>query len=369
MLAKQKQVKYMDFVKIIDERFNPDEEYLGTDKEVNRIQPIVSVYIPTYQQKDFISECIESVVSQKTSFPYEVLIGEDESTDGTREICMDFAKKYPDKIRLFLRSRETSVLLDNDGNKVAYLNNKFLRKSCRGQFYAVCEGDDYWIDNKKLEKQVQLMRQYPECTMSYHSVILHLHQSGEKIIANKHHQETCIVNSRNIVIGGGAYCPTCSLMFRKEVFYDDISWMYTFPVGDYFMQMYASLKGSVLYIDEIMGVYRKGVPDSWTARTASTEAKFRHTINMLKSMKVFNRKTNFRYHKDLKQRENMEIYQSLKNAYSYSREEIRMIKSVIRDETEGGIKLKCYYNLLKSLLYHKFNLYYVTKMMRKLNLR
>jgi glycosyltransferase involved in cell wall biosynthesis len=359
----------MDFNKIIKERFNPDEEYLGADKEVNRIEPLVSVYIPAYQHKDFIAECIESVISQKTTFSYEVLIGEDESTDGTREICIRYAEKYPDKIRLFLRNRKTSVLRNHEGNVVTYLNVKFLRMSCRGHFYAVCEGDDYWIDDLKLEKQVKLMNQYPQCGMSYHPVILHIYSSGSTMIANRHYDQTCVSRTERIVLGGGAYCPTCSLMFRKEVFDNDISWMHTFPVGDYFIQMYASLCGGALYIDEVMGTYRKGVPGSWTDRTRSNEAKFRHIIRMIHSMKVFNEKTDFRLNGELKQRENMEIFQSLKNVYAYKREEIDLIKLIIRSETEGILRLKFNYHLLKSFLYHKFNLKYVTKMLMRYHLR
>jgi len=359
----------MDFNKIINERFNPDEEYLGTDKEVNRLDPLVSVYIATYQHKDFISDCIESVISQKTSFPYEILIGEDESNDGTREICMEYAEKFPDKIRLFLRNRETSVLLNNEGKVVSYLNAKFLRKSSRGKFFAVCEGDDYWIDDLKLEKQVKFMKKYPQCGMSFHPVILQSFKSGKKRIANRHYEKTCIVSAERIVLGGGAYCPTCSLMFRSEVFENDISWMYTFPIGDYFIQMYASINAGALYIDEVMGTYRKGVPGSWTDRTASKEAEFIHLIKMLNAMKIFNVNTNYRFNNELKQRENLEIFQKLKNVYSYTREEIDVIKSIIQSETEGKLRLKFNYNLFKSFLYHKFNLKYVTKMLRGINLR
>lgn len=359
----------MDIGKIVNERYNPDEEYLGTEKTVNQIDPLVSVCVSTYQHRDYISDCIESIVSQITSFPYELLIGEDESEDGTRDICMQYAEKYPDKIRLFLRNRETSVLRDSDGNIISYLNMKFIRKACRGKFYAICEGDDHWIDNRKLEKQVEYMKQFPECNMSYHPVILHLFKSNTKKIANQHYEKLHIVSTEKIIQGGGAYCPTCSLMIRKEVFDHDISWIYNFPVGDYFLQILASLNGGALYINEVMGVYRKGVPGSWSERNESYIKKFNHTIRMCKSMQVVNERTNFRYKKEFNMRENLELFQALKNLYSYPEEQIIEIKSIIRKETDGKLLVKCYYNLVKSYMYYKLKMGMITKLLRKLNFR
>ncbi|HKK87612.1 MAG TPA: glycosyltransferase, partial [Saprospiraceae bacterium] len=89
----------MDIQQLYVERFNPDEEYLGTIKEVNQIEPLVSVCTTTYQHADYIEDCIEGILMQKTDFPIEIIVGEDESTDGTRRICKKYASEHPDKIR------------------------------------------------------------------------------------------------------------------------------------------------------------------------------------------------------------------------------------------------------------------------------
>ena len=145
----------MDFIKKESEkRFNPDEEYLGKDKKVNNINPLVSVTVATYQHAPFIKDCLDGILMQKTDFPFEIIIGEDESSDGTRDICKKYAERYPDKIRLFLRDRNKSILTDDEGRQLARFNVRWSRRSARGKYIAICEGDDYWTDPEKLQKQV-----------------------------------------------------------------------------------------------------------------------------------------------------------------------------------------------------------------------
>jgi glycosyltransferase involved in cell wall biosynthesis len=151
-----------DWAFLYEKNFNPDEEYLGRDKEVNRIIPLVSVSVITYQHADFIEECLQGILMQKTDFPFEIIVGEDQSTDGTREICKTYAEKYPDNIRLFLRDRNTSGIFDEEGNRIGGFNGKWNRKSARGKYIAICDGDDYWTDPQKLNKQVKFLESFNE---------------------------------------------------------------------------------------------------------------------------------------------------------------------------------------------------------------
>ena len=118
--------------------------------------PIVSVDMITYQHAPFIKEAIESVLMQKVDFPYEICLGEDGSTDGTREICLDYARRYPDRIRLFLRDRSNP---DRRSFDAPYMFNAASTFSaCRGKFIALLEGDDYWTSPDKLQSQVNQMQ-------------------------------------------------------------------------------------------------------------------------------------------------------------------------------------------------------------------
>ena len=121
--------------------------------EVKEIRPLVSVVMLAYNHQDFLAEAIDSIVSQKTSFPFELVIGEDCSTDRTRDIVLDYQKQYPEKIRVLTAKKNCRFY--NGSNWVRTL------LSCRGKYIAFCEGDDYWIDERKLQKQVDILESDP----------------------------------------------------------------------------------------------------------------------------------------------------------------------------------------------------------------
>ena len=120
--------------------------------------PLLSVVTVTYNHEPFIAKCIEGVLMQQVSFPIELVIGEDCSTDGTRRICQEYAEKYPDLIRLII----------SDSNVGGLANERRVMTAARGKYVAYCEGDDYWTDPLKLKKQVDFLESHPEYTASFH---------------------------------------------------------------------------------------------------------------------------------------------------------------------------------------------------------
>ena len=154
-----------DYGKHLEYLFAKQKEYLGTDKEVNMTEPLVSVCVAAYQHGAFIAQCLDSILSQESTFPFEIIIGEDGSSDNTREICQAYADRHPDKIRLFLRNREETTR-KRDG-RMLYFNFKLVLMSCRGKYMAWCEGDDYWCDNSKLQKQCDFLEQHPDYGLVY----------------------------------------------------------------------------------------------------------------------------------------------------------------------------------------------------------
>ena len=111
----------------------------------------VSVLVQTYNQSKTIAKCINSILNQKTSFNFEIIIGEDGSTDNTFEICEKFAKENPKKIRLLKHSRENAIYIND--KPTARFNFLFNLTSSKGNYVAICEGDDFWNDSCKLQKQ------------------------------------------------------------------------------------------------------------------------------------------------------------------------------------------------------------------------
>ena len=121
-------------------------------------RPLISVCIITYQHKRYIVECLDSILRQNTIYSYEILLFEDESTDGTREICKKYAKNNPKKIRLFLNKRENNIKIN--GIETGRFGIIYNLLNANGKYIALCEGDDYWNDDFKLNKQAEILEKY-----------------------------------------------------------------------------------------------------------------------------------------------------------------------------------------------------------------
>ncbi|MGE0638735.1 MAG: glycosyltransferase family 2 protein [Thermoanaerobaculia bacterium] len=125
--------------------------------------PLVSVIVPTYNHRNFIAQALESVLAQRTDFGFEILVGEDASTDGTREICRDIASRNAGRIRLILQRPENRIVID--GVQTGRFNLLDLLSRCRGEFVAWLDGDDYWMDETKLSAQVETLHTRPDAVM------------------------------------------------------------------------------------------------------------------------------------------------------------------------------------------------------------
>ena len=131
-------------------------------------KPVVSVSIVAYQHYDYIGKCLDGALMQKTNFDFEILVGEDDSSDGTRDICIKYAKKYPNKIRLFLHSKENKIHVY--GKPTGHFNYRYNNYSARGKYIAFCDGDDYWVDPLKLQKQVDFLEKNPDYGMIFSDI-------------------------------------------------------------------------------------------------------------------------------------------------------------------------------------------------------
>jgi glycosyltransferase involved in cell wall biosynthesis len=133
---------------------------LHKDGETRKMtEPLVSVKMITYNHAPYIARAIEGVLQQKTNFPFELVIGEDCSTDGTREIVFEYQRKHPSLIHV----------VASEKNLGAAANSRQTTEVCRGKYLAFCEGDDFWHDPSKLQKQVDYLEGHPECGLVYSS--------------------------------------------------------------------------------------------------------------------------------------------------------------------------------------------------------
>jgi glycosyltransferase involved in cell wall biosynthesis len=207
---------------------------------------IVSACIITYNQEDYIRECLEGAVSQLVSFDYEIVIGDDCSTDNTFAICQEFALKYPKIVRLFPRKKNLGMI----GNWIKTIEDS------KGKYIALCEGDDYWTDPMKLQKQVDFLEANPEYVLCFHQVSI-LKTDGS-IVDDFVTKVPNSYESIETLARLGNYIHTPSVVFRNVIkefpFEFELS-----PIGDYFLYMMLAEHGKLKYLDENMAVYRYNV--------------------------------------------------------------------------------------------------------------
>lgn len=251
----------MAYKSALEERFLLQEEYLGGDKAVNAVEPLVSVTVATYQHAHFIKECLDGILMQKTDFYFEVILGEDGSTDGTQEICKEYAEKYPDKIRLFIRDRKLSQFINQDGSTSRF-NAIWNRMSARGKYIAWCEGDDYWTDPLKLQKQVDFLEAHPDYYAVAHNCIVvdkNSNPNGECYPECKDVEYTIDHYIEDILPG-----QTATFICRNWIispFFDTELLDLGLNPGDRLLYVSIALAGKIYCIQERMSAYRHVVTE------------------------------------------------------------------------------------------------------------
>ncbi len=215
--------------------------------------PLVSIVVTTYNHEDYIKKCLDSILEQQTNFPIEIILGEDESSDGTRKICQDYANRFPDKIKLFLRSREDVIYIN--GRPTGRYNFIESLKSAKGKYIALCEGDDYWTDQHKLQKQVDFLEMNIKYSLCFHNVYKLNQRNGANESNVMLDYETNQVFTTEDLISQW-FVPTASILFRNYSDFIFPDWFYKCGSGDIPLLLLLSLRGDLYYLNETMGVYR-----------------------------------------------------------------------------------------------------------------
>ncbi len=227
--------------------------------EAENNRPLASIWCVTYNHSGYIKDAIEGFLTQKTTFPYEIVIHDDASTDGTQEILREYEKKYPDLIRVIYQ--EKNIHKRKDRREIM---NGIKKRELRGKYVAACEGDDYWIDPYKLQKQVEYLENHKECVMVVHNHIVWDCETGEKTIQNEFGL-TGIVSADSIIMCSQPSFQTASFVMRKELCIID-PFFANSCVGDYAIKLYSLSKGYIYYMDDVMSIYRYKANGSWSAK-------------------------------------------------------------------------------------------------------
>lgn len=206
---------------------------------------LVSVHMVTYQHVNFIHQAIDSILMQKTNFKYEIVIGDDFSTDGTREILKEYKRKYPDKIKLLLNKKNIGGLK----------NGINVKKNCVGKYIAFLEGDDYWTDENKLQSQVDFLENNEDYIACYTGVNV----IGNDIKACKSYRTSnWDIKSIENYYKKVPVIPTATLVM-KNLFLNKENLKYfmkTKYIGDRIIHALIIKEGKIKYIDYNTAVYR-----------------------------------------------------------------------------------------------------------------
>lgn len=281
-------------------------EYLGTDKEINKIEPLVSVCVQVYNNEEYILKCISSILQQKTNFPIEIVIGEDDSTDNTREICKKLANDNQDKIRLFLRSEKDKIY--HKGKKTSRFNFMSNLYAARGKYIALCDGDDYWISDTKLERQFNIL------------------EENHDLIAVHHWQKYAVLKDgkwREVPAPTGSgygYCneeisdvrkifenemrvKARTVLFRNIITSDFLpSWFTKVAFADVSLSFLLGKRGNFYFIDESLAVYRQSHTESLSTagivELGFSRYRVEHFQNYIEIWDYVNRYYNFKFNKE-----------------------------------------------------------------------
>ncbi len=244
-----------------------------SDSAVMALVPVVSVHMITYNHGPYLVEAIEGVIAQRTDFPIELVLGEDCSTDNTREIALDYQRRYPHLIRVIYSDHNVGMM------------RNFFRviDACRGEFIAFCEGDDYWIDSDKLREQVTVLSRFKSIDITFHSCYVKFEKQRKKVLQYVAYSDNNLFTLKD-VIGFNQYAmPTASIVLRRSLLLSIQNRFETVnpPIGDYFLRVFGSQRGGAYYINKPMSVYRVGAEGSWSKETIRT------SNSLLEFQKIF----------------------------------------------------------------------------------
>ena len=238
---------------------------------------MVSVLCTAYNHEQYLRECLDGFVSQETDFPFEVLVNDDCSTDGTAAIIREYAAKYPQIIRPFYQEKNLFSAIGMPG-----LFDKVFCPNARGKYIALCEGDDKWSDKNKLQLQVDFLENHTEYSGCVHNTTLHFckDSAADRPLISAHGDRD--VDFETVITGMSNAFHTSSILARKEYIVSPPDFYYTAGAHgftDYAIGLWLTMNGKVRFLDREMSVYRiSSNPEAWSSNLGRSYGKLKEFI-------------------------------------------------------------------------------------------
>lgn len=232
----------------------------------------VSVLCTAYNHEKYIEKCLQGIIDQKTNFEFEILINDDHSDDKTADLIRMYESKYPKIIKPIYQTT-------NQYSKGINIVDDILFPKSKGEYIAFCEGDDYWIDEHKLQRQYEFMENHKSCVMCVGNTIIHDLENKEKDRLFNHWRKSKKLKKEDIFLGWNVHTST---YFIRRDFLKIPDEFKKYWFGDYVRLTYNSSKGDVYYIPEIMSVYNHNNTNGLTNIFENSEIEKRKKLAMLR---------------------------------------------------------------------------------------
>jgi len=245
----------------------------------NEMEIMVSVSLITYNHEKFIRKAIESVLNQKVNFRFEIIIGDDCSSDGTPAILQEYQKKYPEIIQLILHPRRYKEIPGRTNN----LTNLY---ACRGKYIAMLDGDDYWINEDKLQRQVDFLEDNPDFSLSFHNAINFSEENKfESFLQNEKYKvlEFRSIYDQHFIASGSSIMPASSIVFRNNLNSELPDWFRKISSADYALTLIITSEGLAKFFKDIYSAYRRN-EHNFSSKHKSTYGQF---SNQWKQILIF----------------------------------------------------------------------------------
>lgn len=245
---------------------------------------MVSILCLAYNHEKYIKDALDSFINQNVNFKYEIIINDDCSTDSTAQIIKEYAEKYPQIIKPIFQK-------ENQYSKHRRMLIDILLPEAKGKYFAICEGDDYWTDQNKLQKQFDLMEANDEYSMCVSNAMV-VDNNKNKVGEINTVENNSILTCDDFILGGGQYVATNSIFSRMKYIEQLPTYFNDFSI-DYLWQIFLSSMGKTYCFKEPMVAYRINTGSSWTDKIMNDESK-NISINkkIVKKLKEINEYTN-----------------------------------------------------------------------------
>ncbi len=223
--------------------------------------PKVSVSITAYNHAPFLRQALEGVLNQRTPFAVEILVGEDDSTDGTREIVREYAARNPDRITAFYHDSASKLRIK--GRLTGRRNLAHNLTVARGEYIALLDGDDFWTDETKLARQVEQLEADPTLSTSFHHARV-VDETGAPVETAATIRAVKERYTLEEMIAGDFEAQTGTVLFRRGAIHPLPAWFFETPVGDFPLHVLNGHRGDFGFIDRTMGCYRVHPGGIWS---------------------------------------------------------------------------------------------------------